>query len=171
MVTHLNYHISGASVRFLTPAGMVRFRTQHQARQDLWHALFIVWVLCLWNSVLEAVPVGYGTNDNRLTIRGRGSGWIAILIAYLHQRLLLAIINFLGLSDEGSSPKESGCTVLASLPVFELVFTASIVLYHQCCAALSYIATIVSVKTISVLGNISDFFQIKETSLITSEMF
>ena len=32
MVTHLNYHISGASVRFLTPAAMVRFRIQHEAR-------------------------------------------------------------------------------------------------------------------------------------------
>ena len=32
------------------------------------------------------------------------------------------------MSDEGSSPKESGCTVLASLPIFEIVFAASIVL-------------------------------------------
>ena len=32
------------------------------------------------------------------------------------------------MSDESSSPKESGCTVLASLPIFEIVFAASIVL-------------------------------------------
>ena len=30
--------------------------------------------------------------------------------------------------DEGSSPKESGCAVLVSLPIFEIVFAASIVL-------------------------------------------
>ena len=39
-----------------------------------------------------------------------------------------AIINFLSMSDEGSSPKESGCAVLASLPKFEIVFAASIAL-------------------------------------------
>ena len=33
--------------------------------------------------------------------------------------------------------KKSGCTILANLPVFEIVFSASIVLYHHCCAALS----------------------------------
>ena len=55
-------------------------------------------------------------------------GWFAILIKYLYQRLLPAIINFLSMSDEGSSPKESGCTVLASLPIFEILFVASIVL-------------------------------------------
>ena len=32
------------------------------------------------------------------------------------------------MSDEGSSPEESGCTVLASLPIFEIVFATSIVL-------------------------------------------
>ena len=96
----------------------------------------------------------------------------AILILYLHQRLLPAIINFLSLSDEGSSPKESGCTILASLPLFEIVLAASIVLHHQCYAALCYIATPVlycnlrcvaeifcrlNGKTISVLGNILRF--------------
>ena len=32
------------------------------------------------------------------------------------------------MSDESSSPKESGCTVLASLPIFEIVLAASIAL-------------------------------------------
>ena len=32
MVTHLNNQISGASVRFVTPAAMVRVQTQHEAR-------------------------------------------------------------------------------------------------------------------------------------------
>ena len=40
-----------------------------------------------------------------------------------------------------SSPKKSGCTILANLPVFEIVFAASIVLYHHWCAALSCTAT------------------------------
>ena len=66
------------------------------------------------------------------------SGWFVILIAHLlHQRLLPAIINFLSQSNEGSTRKKSGCIVLTSLPVFEIVFPTSIVLYHQCCAALS----------------------------------
>ena len=63
---------------------------------------------------------------------------------YLYQGILPGIINLMSLSDEGSSPKKSGCIVLASLPVFEIMFAASIVLYRQCCAALSYIATPVS---------------------------
>ena len=67
-------------------------------------------------------------------------------------------------------------TVLASLPVFEIVFAASIALYHQCCAALSCIATAVSFRdlcgiaesfcwlngeTILALGNILRFFSYK----------
>ena len=32
MVTHLNNQISGASVRFVTSAAMVRVQTQHEAR-------------------------------------------------------------------------------------------------------------------------------------------
>ena len=36
------------------------------------------------------------------------------------------------LSDEGSSPKESGFIVLTSLPVFKIIFAAIIVVYHQC---------------------------------------
>ena len=74
------------------------------------------------------------------------------------------------MSDEGSSPKESGCTVLASLPIFEIVFAASIVLTTS--VVLHYLASqhqyrivanyrIVSLKycrlngkTILILGNI-----------------
>ena len=45
-------------------------------RQNLSRAFFIVWVLCLWNSTLEAVhwqgpSVGYGSTNNRLRIRER----------------------------------------------------------------------------------------------------
>ena len=40
-----------------------------------------------------------------------------------------------------SSSTKSGCTILVNLPVFEIVFAASIVLYHHCCAALSCTAT------------------------------
>ena len=58
----------------------------------------------------------------------RWRGWFTILIVYLHQRLLHAIINFLSLRDEGFSSKESGFTGLASLSLFEIVFTTSIVL-------------------------------------------
>ena len=50
---------------------------------------------------------------------------------YLDQRLLPAIINFLCLSDEDSPPKNSRCVVLESLPAFEIVFAASILLYIQ----------------------------------------
>ena len=62
---------------------------------------------------------------------------------YLHHSVLPAlIIDFLSQSDENFYsntflPKKSRCAILANLPVFEIVFAASIVLYHQCCAALS----------------------------------
>ena len=81
------------------------------------------------------------------------------------------------MNDEGSSPKESGCIVLASLPIFEIVSAASIGLttsvvlhylasqqqYHivanyrivplKCCQ--------LNCKTILVLGNILRFFSYK----------
>ena len=78
------------------------------------------------------------------------------------------------MSDEGSSPKESGCTVLASLPIFEILFAASIALTTS--VVLHYLALqhqyhivanyhIVSLKycqlnskTIFVLGNTLRFF-------------
>ena len=102
------------------------------------------------------------------------NGWFAILIAYLYQRLLPAIINFLSLSDESFSPKESGCTVLASLPIFEIVFAASIVLTTS--VVLHYLALqhqyrIVTMVLCLALGKILRFFHVKETSLNTSEMF
>ena len=74
------------------------------------------------------------------------------------------------MGDEGFSPKESGCTVLASLPIFEIVFAASIALTTS--VVLHYLASqhqyrivanyrIVSLKycrlngkTILILGNI-----------------
>ena len=74
------------------------------------------------------------------------------------------------MNDEGSSPKESGCTVLASLPIFEIVFAVGIVLTTS--VVLHYLASqhqyrivanyrIVSLKycrlngkTILILGNI-----------------
>ena len=40
-----------------------------------------------------------------------------------------------------SSSEKSGCTIFANLPVFEIIFTASIVLYHYCFTALFCIAT------------------------------
>ena len=43
------------------------------------------------------------------------------------------------MSDEGFSPKESGCTVLVKLPIFEIVFAASIALTTN--VALHYIAS------------------------------
>ena len=78
------------------------------------------------------------------------------------------------MSDEGSSPKESGCTVLTSLPIFEIVFAASIVLTTS--VLLHYIASqhqyrIVTMatlkycrlngKTILGLSNILSFFSYK----------
>ena len=81
------------------------------------------------------------------------------------------------MSDEASSPKESGCTVLASLPIFEIVFAASIVLTTS--VVLHYLALqhqyrilanyrIVSLKycrlngkTILVLDNTLRFFSYK----------
>ena len=78
------------------------------------------------------------------------------------------------MSDEGSSPKESGCTVLASLPIFEIVFAASIVLTTS--VVLHYLALqhqyrIVTMVLCLALGKILRFFHVKETSLNTSEMF
>ena len=43
------------------------------------------------------------------------------------------------MSDEGSSPKESGCTVLATLPISEIVSAASIALTTS--AVLHYLAS------------------------------
>ena len=78
--------------------------------------------------------------------------------------------------DEGSSPKESGCTVLATLPIFEIVFAANIALTTS--VVLHYLASQTPVshcnyriaslkyfwlngKTILVLGNILRFFSYK----------
>ena len=81
------------------------------------------------------------------------------------------------MSDEGSSPKESGCTVLASLSIFEIVSAASIALatsvvphylalQHQYRIVANY--RIVSLKycrlngkTLLVLGNTLRFFSNK----------
>ena len=78
------------------------------------------------------------------------------------------------MSDEGSSPKESGCTVLARLPIFEIVSAASIALttsvvlhylalQHQYHIVANYhIASLkyyrLNGKTILVLGNTLRFF-------------
>ena len=43
------------------------------------------------------------------------------------------------MSDEGSSPKESGCTVLATLPISEIVSATSIALTTS--AVLHYLAS------------------------------
>ena len=62
VVTQLINQISGTSVRFLTPVAMVC--VQIRMRSDFFMAclkdLFSVWVLCLWNSVLEVLPVIIG---------------------------------------------------------------------------------------------------------------
>ena len=81
------------------------------------------------------------------------------------------------MSDEGSSPKESGCTVLASLPIFEIVsvgsiaLTTSVVLHylalqHQYrilpnCRIVSLKYCQLNGKTILVLGNTLRFFSYK----------
>ena len=60
---------------------------------------------------------------------------------YLHHSLFSAISKSEWWDLPPSTPKNSVCTILANLPVFETVFAASILLYHDCCAALSCIAT------------------------------
>ena len=76
------------------------------------------------------------------------------------------------MSDEGSSPKESGCIVLASLPISEIVSATSIALTTS--AVLHYLASqhqyrivanyrIVSLKYGRLkLLNTSKMFQVKE---------
>ena len=128
--------MSGFSVNFLTLAAMIRVRTQLEAR-FMTHLLFVC-VLCLSNSVLEAadrhgLSVGYGSNNNKLRIRERVERMVCHFdCVSLSEAILLAIINFLSLSDESSSPKESRCPILENLPVFEIVFAISIVLYQKC---------------------------------------
>ena len=76
-----------------------------------------------------------------------------------HSSLLPAIIDFLSQSDENSTTiftKKSGSTILANLPVFEIVFAANIVLYHHCCAALSCTATPVQLITMKKIKTVKD---------------
>ena len=64
------------------------------------------------------------------------------------------------MSDEGSSPKESGCTVLASLPIFEIVFAASIVLTTS--VVLHYLASQHQYRTVTiVLRLVSEILSVK----------
>ena len=98
-------------------------------------------------SVLEVVhwqglSKGYESNYNRLRI-GERVEWI---VCHSDRQYLLIIASkFLSESDEYSyhylPPKKSECTILANLPVFEIVFAASNVSYHHYFSALSCIAT------------------------------
>ena len=94
---------------------------------------------------------GYGSNsnnDNRLRI-GESIEWMVCHSGrqYLHHRLLVpAIINFPSQSD-GDSYHHFHQKNLAVLfwqiyqYIYEIVFATSIILYHHCCAAPSFIAT------------------------------
>ena len=139
MVKHCGTQKNDASVGFLTPAAIVHDQTQHEARIS-WVRLF---------HCLGTVFVNESTN-NKLRMRERVEWMVCHSELW---RLLHAIINFLNLSDEGSSPKESTCTVLESYPVFQIVFVC-IVLHHQCCAALSYIATPESICSLCCVAEI-----------------
>ena len=140
MVTHLNKQISGASVRFLTPATWSVFKPT--MRQDLWmpyllfgHSVFVkqLAIQRWWNSY----SVGYGSNNNMLMIREREGVdglpfWSHIFIrGYYLQSSIFWVWVMRVLHQKN----------LASLPMFEIVFSAN---NHQCCVALSYIATPVS---------------------------
>ena len=72
---------------------------------------------------------------------------------YLHHSLLPAIIVFLSQSDENfyhHRHQKNVRTILANLPVFEIVYSASIVLHYHCCAALSCTATPVVTCVVSM---------------------
>ena len=86
--------------------------------------------------------VGYESTVNRLRI-GERVDWMVCHFdckCFHQKRLLLAIINFLSLSDEDSyyhlHQKKSGFTFLAILPVFEIVYpsvfyyTTNVVLHN-----------------------------------------
>ena len=107
MVMQLNNQTSSNSVRFLTHVAMVRVQTHHEAR--FMAQLIYCLGMCLWDSVLEAVPIGYGRDSNRLMIRERAEWVVFHFDRKSSSGLLPAIINFLSLSDESFSPKEFGC--------------------------------------------------------------
>ena len=78
------------------------------------------------------------------------SGWFAILIAsiFIIAYYLQSLIFQVRVMRTSTTifTKESGCTILANLPVFEIVFAASIVFYHQllCCIILHHNASVVT---------------------------
>ena len=61
-----------------------------------------VYVLCLKAEQWQGLSVGYGSNANRLMVGVRVE-WMGCHSdhKYIHQKLLRASINFLGLRDEG----------------------------------------------------------------------
>ena len=132
-------------VKCLALASVVRVWAQHEAKfiarfLCCLDTLFVK--QCFGNSTPQGLSVSCGSKNNRL----REKEMVEWMVChsdrkYLHQIQLPAIMNLRSLSDENSSPKKSGCTVLASLRVFEIVFIASNVLYNQCCSTLTCIAT------------------------------
>ena len=92
--------------------------------------------MCWWCSVSEALNwqshlEGYGNNDNRFRIEERVE-WMFYYSdrKYIHQVSL--IISYLILSDEDFNHHlHHECTILAILPVLEIVFAAIIKLHHQ----------------------------------------
>ena len=120
---------------------MVCVQTKHEARfmACLIYRLGTVFVKQLairrqWNSY----SVGYGSNNNRLMIRERAEWMVChfdhiyiFIRGYYLQSSIFWVWVMRVLHQKN----------LASLPMFEIVFSANIVLYHQCCVALSYIAS------------------------------
>ena len=94
MVTHLSNQISGASVRFLTLAAMVRVRTQHEAR-------FTACLIYCLGTVFVKQCFG----------RERAEWMVCHLDRVSSSEATTCNHQFSSLSDEGSSPKESGCTI------------------------------------------------------------
>ena len=145
----------------------------------------------MWNSVLEAMhwqglSVGLGSTDNRLRIR-ESVEW---MVCHSDRVSLSETIT----CNHQLSESEWWGFFIERIWMYRFGKFTNIwnfvcrqyCTYHQCCAALSCIATPVSYcnyrtvslrycrlngKTILALGKILKFFHIKETSLNTSEMF
>ena len=123
----------------------VRMRS-HASNGEDWHVaiymalilLLFGYMLSLWNSDLEvlhqqSLSVDYGSNNNMLKISWKGG--VDICHSDWH-KVSTCNDQFSGSEWQRFFTKKSGCTILASLTVFEIVIATSIVLYnHQCCAA------------------------------------
>ena len=110
----------------------------------LLYCLGTVFMKVFWRQWIDRAPVDY-ENNNRVRIRERVEWifailpfWLCIFIKgyYLQSSIFWVLVMRV--------LHQKNLTVLESLPLFEIVFAVSVVLYHQCCAALSCIATPVS---------------------------